>query len=149
MNQPPRFLPPRMQFPLSRLHCLRFAWLLCGLAWSAAHAADGLRSFDVPAGLAETTLKQFAAQAGMEVLFSTEVARGVRTNAVKGTLAVQEAAKQMLSGTPLYVVSDGRHGVLRIARTPNPNAQRAAPKTSGDRPNHSNVPTPAKTPKNT
>ena len=138
-----------MQYPTSRLRCLWFAWLLCALAWPAAHAADGLRSFDVPAGFAETTLKQFAAQAGMEVLYSTEVARGVRTNAVKGNLVVHEAAKQMLSGTPLYVVNDSRHGVLRIARTPNPNVQRAAPKTSGDRPNHSNALTPAKTPQNT
>lgn len=135
-----------MNFVSSRLHRLPFAWLLCGLIGAAAPAAESLRAFNVPAGFAETTLKQFAEQAGMEVLFSTEVARGVRTNAVKGNLVVHEAARQMLSGTPLYVVNDSRHGVLRIARTPGPNAERAAPRTSGDRPNPSNVPTPTKIP---
>lgn len=137
-----------MNLPFSRLPGLRLAWLLCSLVCLAAQTADNLRLFNIPAGFAETTLKQFAAQAGMEVLFSTEVARGVRTNAVKGELLVHEAAKQMLSGTPLYVVTDSRHGVLRIARTPSPNAQRAAPRT-GDRPSHSNALTHVKIPQKT
>ena len=90
-------------------------------------AAESTRAFDIPAGAAENTLRQFAAQSGREVLFSTEAARGVRTNAVKGNLIVQVAARQMLSGTPLHLIEDDNHGVLRIARVADPNVQRAAP----------------------
>jgi hypothetical protein len=114
----------------------RFAALLFAGAFVASvwlGAAELTRAFDIPAGLAEKTLKQFASQSGMEVLYSTDAAHGVRTNAVKGRLAVREAVTRLLLGTQLYVIDD-RKGVLRIARAPDPNGQRAAPKTTGDRP---------------
>lgn len=84
-------------------------------------------------------LQRFAAQSGVEVLFSTEAAKGVRTNAVKGAFAVEDAVRRMLSGTPLYLVSDTKHGVLRIARAPDPNAPRAAQRTTCDRPDKSEI----------
>lgn len=97
-------------------------------------AAAPTRSFNIPAGDAEKMLQRFAVQSGVEVLFSTQAAKGVRTNALKGEFQVEEAVRLMLSGTPLYVVHDTRHGVLRIARAPDPNAPRAAPKQNGGRP---------------
>ena len=39
------------------------------------------RKFDVPAGAAEKTLKQFSEQAGVQLLFSTDLVAGVRTAA--------------------------------------------------------------------
>jgi hypothetical protein len=108
--------------------------LLVCFASVAATGAESLQSFDIPSGKAETTLKQFATQSGLEVLFSTEAARGIRTRAVKGRLLASEAVRQMLSGTPLYVVNDSRNGVLRIARTADPNGQRAAQKATCARP---------------
>src|SRR5688572_16464499 len=97
---------------------------------AGAADADSFQPFDIPAGEAERTLKQFATQSGLEVLYSTEAARGVRTNAVKGRLIAREAVTQMLSGTPLYVVNDSKNGVLRIARINDPNAPRAAQKAT-------------------
>ena len=85
---------------VSRLLSRRQLWL--AIAWLAITGAS-------------------AAQSGLEVLFSTEAARGVRTKAVKGRLVADEAVKQMLSGTPLYVVVDSKNRVLRIARTKHPN----------------------------
>jgi hypothetical protein len=86
------------------------------LANALALAGDSKRTFDIPAEPAEQTLKQFAAQSGLEVLYSTRAAAGVRTNAVKGELTADAAITQMLVGTPLYVVNDAKNGVLRIAR---------------------------------
>jgi iron complex outermembrane receptor protein len=97
---------------------------------SGARGVESLHDFDIPAGEAEMTLKQFAVQSGLEVLFSTEAARGVRTKPVKGRLAARAAVNQMLAGTPLYVVNDSKNGVLRIGRTSDPNGQRAAQKAT-------------------
>jgi hypothetical protein len=106
----------------------RFLRLLAWLGFFSVFILNGsgspaevLQSFDLPAGGAEVTLKQFSIQSGVEVLYSTEAVRGVRTKAVKGRLLADEAVKQMLSGTPLYVVTDRKNGVWRIARTTDPN----------------------------
>lgn len=101
------------------------------------HASAPARPFDIPAGDADKMLQRFAVQSGVEVLFSTEAAKGVRTNAIKGTFAVEDAVRRMLSGTPLYLVSDAKNGVLRIARAPHPNAPRAAQRTTCGRPEKS------------
>ena len=131
--------PPvaHMTFPSRGRFCRRLFWLvLVGVLVlrNAVIGAESLHAFDIPAGDAERTLKQFAVQSGLEVLFSTDAARGVRTKAVKGRLVAGEAVKQMLSGTPLYVVHDSKNGVLRIARTGDPNGQRAAQKATCARP---------------
>lgn len=111
--------------------CALLLLLWCG---NAVWSAPATRSFDIPAGNAEAMLQRFAAQSGMEVLFSTQAAKGVRTNAVKGVYTVEDALQKMLSGTPLYLVNDTKNGVLRIARAPRPNAPRAAQGTTCDRP---------------
>lgn len=106
-------IPQVARFPI-------FRFLLLGLtpflAISGALAEESKRPFDIPAEAAEKTLKQFATQSGMEVLFSTQAASGIRTNAVKGELVPTDAVRQMLAGTPLYLVNDDKNGVLRIAR---------------------------------
>jgi len=104
-----------MLHPAARLFML-FPYLVSTGAVGLASAEESFRAFDIPAESAEKTLQQFAVQSGMEVLFSTKAASGIRTNAVKGQLAPAEAVKQMLSGTPLYIVNDSKNGVLRIAR---------------------------------
>jgi hypothetical protein len=119
--------------------CLPFI-ILSGIV----HASAPTRSFDIPAGDADKMLQRFAVQSGVEVLFSTEAAKGVQTNAIKGTFAVEDAVRRMLSGTPLYLVNDAKNGVLRIARAPHPNAPRAAQRTTCGRPEKSltNLPHP-------
>lgn len=74
------------------------------------------RHFDVPAGPAERALKAFAKQAELEVIFVTETAVGVRTNAVKGAYTPREAIDRLLAGTPLSAVQDPRTGALRVSR---------------------------------
>ena len=115
------------------------AFALASLTWSlsAAEGATAVRKFfDLPAEDAERSLRRFSAQAGVELIYSTEIAAGVRTNAVRGEFLPREAAEQLLRGTGLVVVGDASHGVFRIAKTrADPNAGRAAQETrNSDRP---------------
>jgi hypothetical protein len=93
-------------------------------AWVSAGEPEK-RKFDVPADLAEKSLRVFSVQSGSEVLFSSDAASGVRTNAISGEFLPGEAVKKMLAGTNLYV-RDERDGVFRIAATPRPKAPGAA-----------------------
>ena len=69
---------------------LRFVGLGCNvlLFTAAIVAAEAPKmNFDVPADSSEKALRQFSAQAGLEVLFPSDVARGVRTMPVKGEMS--------------------------------------------------------------
>lgn len=120
----------------------RWALALAVWAWLATlvfAAAEARKEFAIPAGTADRTLKQFALQAGVEVVYPAEVVRGVKTPEVKGHLTPGEAVGLLLSGTGLSSAQDARTGALSISRQNDPNGSRAAQKTQSDRPaNHSN-----------
>jgi iron complex outermembrane receptor protein len=99
-----------------------------------AIAAETKRSFDLPAGLAAQTLKQFAAQAGREIVFSTELIGDVRTPLVRGELTPNDALLALLAGTGLIAGQDSRTGAIAVRKEADPNAVRAAPLESRDRP---------------
>jgi iron complex outermembrane receptor protein len=111
-----------------------FIFLLNLLLAAGCLAADSARKpFDVPAGPAEQTLKQFSAQAGVLLVFPTDLVRGIPTHAVRGDYPPVEALEKMLAGTPLIVVRDERPGAFAVRR--DPNAGRAAlTNASSDRP---------------
>src|SRR5262245_11916612 len=79
-------------------------------------AAESRKTSDVPAGPAETALKTFSAQAGIEVVFATSSASNVKTNAVKGELVPREALDRMLSGTGLTAEPNRQGGGLMVLR---------------------------------
>ena len=116
-------LPPHLRIP-GRTVLVRALACCLGIMASAVLVPAGeaeKRKFDVSADLAEKSLRVFSAQSGSEVLFSSDAASGVRTNAIKGEFLPGEAVKKMLAGTNLYV-RDERDGVFRIAATPRPKA---------------------------
>jgi outer membrane receptor protein involved in Fe transport len=89
----------------------------------SAHAADSARkNFDVPAGAAANTLKQFSAQAGGHLLYSADAVAGVTTNAVKGEFTPHVALDQMLDGTRLVGRRDDATGALSVTRRSNATA---------------------------
>ena len=45
--------------------------------WSLGHAAPAKKTFDLPAGEASTTLRQFADQAGEQLLYTMATVQGV------------------------------------------------------------------------
>jgi len=107
----PLLLPPSNRSVLFTV--LSFALLVASFA---AGAESIKKRFDLPAGGAEKSLKDFAAQSGLEVLFITEMAAGVRTKAVKGDFFPAEAMKRMLNGTGLAAVQDEKTGTFTISR---------------------------------
>ena len=123
----------------SRPCLLRFAWRCYVLATAfaflsvALSGADAPRvSFDLPAGDAVQTLRQFAQQAKREILFPVQSVSGVRTNAVSGELTVSEALARLLDGTELSAVEDPKSGAIVIKRisVPNAPARPTNPKTN-------------------
>jgi len=94
------------------------ALILCLLgAHSAAHAADEQKvSFDVPAGEASVTLRELAKQAGLDILYSVDAVRGVRTAAVKGEFSPLGALHHAVAGTGLVGKQDEKSGALVVNR---------------------------------
>ena len=70
--------------------------------------------FDLPAGDAAETFKQFSVQAKREILFPVAAVTGVTTNAVQGPLSVRDALTRMISDTGLSVVEDAQSGAIMI-----------------------------------
>lgn len=87
--------------------------------------------FSIDEGTADVTLRQFARQAGREILFAQELVRGVRTNAVRGAFSVREGLDRLLSGTQLEVLEDAASGGLTVRTRTNP--KRSALPSSDDR----------------
>ena len=101
-------------------------FLSCVLGPSALAQDRARRSFDLPAGAAEAALKRFSEQSGHGLLISTETARDVRTNAVKGELTARDALEKMLAGTGLVASQDLKNGAFVVRReTPAPPAKNA------------------------
>ena len=120
----------------TRLSAIIRVLLLGALLAVAARAEEPRKNYEIPAGDAAQTLKQFAQISGRETLFAAEVVRGVKTRPVKGSLTAREALEALLADTGLRATADARTGAFAVRRNdgdPAPNAPRAA-QTDGDRP---------------
>ncbi len=85
-------------------------------AW--AKDEDASRTFDIPAGDAAQTLKQFAAQAGREIVFAPAAVAGVKTPAVNGRLTPNAALDLLLSDTGLIAREDEKTGAFSVRKAP-------------------------------
>ncbi|MDO8545593.1 MAG: TonB-dependent receptor [Opitutaceae bacterium] len=100
-----------------------FAWLAASwIATALSAAVPATRPFDIPAGPAETTLRQFSDQAGGQFLFSTGKVAGVRTNALTGEFTARDALERLVAGTALRAVQDEGTGALTVDRAAMPAA---------------------------
>lgn len=131
---------PFFLVPSHRRLCAVFLSLTMSLAAIAAESAQ--RNFNVPAGLAENTLKRFSEQAGVQVIFPTDRVQGIHTKAVNGEMEPASALEQMVAGTELVVIRDEKTGALGIRREASveraeKNDSRVAQK-AGDRPTPNN-----------
>jgi len=104
-------------FRLGRCWCA-CVWLLAGLPVALLTAENVRRNFDIPAGRAERSLRQYSAQSGVQLVYPTAVVRDVQTRAVKGRYTDREALEYMFASTPLRVVRDDKTGALTIMRSP-------------------------------
>jgi iron complex outermembrane receptor protein len=104
-----------------------------GLLLAPAAAAEAVKKdFNLPAGEAVATLKQFIAQSGEQLLFSSDDVAGLQTKSVSGSMTAREALEIMMSGSKLVVTQDKDTGALALKGPASPNASGAA--QSGDRP---------------
>lgn len=88
------------------------------------------RSYNIAAGDAATTLRQFVEQSGEQVVYLVPKVRGVTTNPVKGQFTSREVIERMLKNTPLVVLQDARSGAITITRDRGGNTDTAAPPSS-------------------
>lgn len=96
------------------------AWLMAGIT-AGLIAAEGVRrSFNIPAAMAEQSLRQFSTQSGVQLIYPTALVRDIQTNAVKGQFTDREALDRLLARTPLRVVRDEKTRALTITRQPDP-----------------------------
>lgn len=121
----------KIQFPSSL-----FVFALLALVFPAiliGAESTSKKSFTIPAGTADKSLKQFSTQSGVEVVYPAEMARGVRTPEVKGDMTPAEAVARLLDGTELGSVQDARTGAFSISRRNDPTEPRATPTGGSDR----------------
>lgn len=98
------------------MFALRLAVALCVLApvIGAASTPPPRKRFEIPAAEAIQALRQFAAQSGLQVIYSGDAIAGVRTSGIKGEYSPREALERMLAATALAVREDPASGALAI-----------------------------------
>lgn len=119
------------------LHSLRRAALFAGVlaltltAWAADSAK---RSFAIPGGEAESTLRQFSQQAGVQFIFDSEQVSGLRTAALNGEYLPREALDRMFAGTGFTAAQDPKTGALTLHKTRAPEKNGSGAEASVSRP---------------
>ncbi len=130
-------LTPRGSFRC-RVRVLWFALFVIPALSLALTAAEPVKkNYDIPAGVAEQTLKAFSTQSELEVLFATKTAGKTPTNAIRGELTAREAIDRLLAGTGLSAAQDEKTGAFTV--TSDPNASGADPTQMGLRPENEEV----------
>src|SRR5687768_11262799 len=80
------------------------------------------RLFDIPAGDAAVTLRQYTEQSGEQVVYVVPRVRGIVTQALKGEFTSREAIRHMVANTALVVVQDEKTRALLVQRRSSPPA---------------------------
>lgn len=95
-------------------------WAACSLTITTAQVADSTpRSFDIPPQAAETSLRQFSVQSGLEVLFAADAVSNIRTNRLRGEYVPAEGMRLLLRNTGLSAVQDERTRAFTVVRDNN------------------------------
>lgn len=88
------------------------------LAGQMAGAAEPAVALDIPAQSLGTALRQFAEQTGLQLVYETEIATGLRNPPVKGELTTREALQRLLDGTGLQFQFLSDHTVALTSPAP-------------------------------
>ncbi len=98
-------------------HALRAALMgsvAAVVSLAAPASAQAVKSFNIPAQDAVTAVPAFAQQSGVQVLASATDLKGVRTNAVNGTLSTDVALKALIANTGLSLKSGAGESVVIV-----------------------------------
>ena len=88
---------------------------LCAILLTACTEKEQLL-IEIPEDYATTTLKEFARQTDVEILFDRQSVYGVKTNPVKGKYDPAAALRIMLEDTPLAVDIENESGAFAVFR---------------------------------
>ena len=81
---------------------------------------EDVRVFNIQEGSAGKSLKRFAHQAEMSIVFDPRGVKGYATNKVVGEMSLKRALETLLSDTPLWYVCDEQSRALAIVIRPTP-----------------------------
>lgn len=104
-----------MDWDIPTLGRRAFALLVacCSPAWAAGPRVE----FQIPAGHAPQTLREFYLQSRVRVLYLADTVKGAQTQAISGELEASDALARMLQGTGLSYEFDGEYAAV-IKRGP-------------------------------
>ncbi|MDH6590320.1 iron complex outermembrane receptor protein [Variovorax sp. TBS-050B] len=95
------------------------AALAANPVFAAEPAGNGARQFAIGAGPLADVLAQYAASAGVQLIFEPATLAGLRSPGLRGRYTVQEGFEQVLRGSGYEVVGSGSGGsMLRKAGAP-------------------------------
>lgn len=92
------------------------------IMFSARSIASDIQSFDLDAGDATQTLKEFAKQSRLSIVFDPQGVKGVQTQEVVGMLLAKDALERMLESTSLVFNEDLETGAFAVTRSEVPAA---------------------------
>lgn len=100
---------------LKYLACLALAlaFLMSGEAFAASNSKRKVK-VDLPAGLAAESLRVFAAQSQLQIVFPTNLLKGARSPRIKGRYVIDEALELILENTDLTSIRDEQSGAYFI-----------------------------------
>lgn len=90
--------------------------VIAGLVPATRATLASKRHYDVPAGDAVVTLREFVEQSGEQVIYLVPKVHGVKTHAVKGEYTAREVIERMVANTVLVVVQEEKTGALMVNR---------------------------------
>jgi hypothetical protein len=95
--------------------------MLFTLAWFCTILLSGCSNreklqVDISEGYATNTLREFAHQTKVEILFDLRIVEDVKTNPVKGVYDPYTALRMMLEDTPLEVDFESESGAYAVFR---------------------------------
>jgi hypothetical protein len=116
-------LPLGFRLPCRQPRFIALALLVIPIATAVAQSAPAMplevastKNFDLPADSADRSLRLFSSQSGCDVLFATQIAENIRSNAVSGDYLPQDAINLLLAGTGLTASQNKKTGAFTISR---------------------------------
>jgi len=97
------------------------ALVCCLVTFAFAQTTAKKQDFDIPAGEAKQSLKQFAAQTNEQLLAADTATAGVKTNAVRGEMTSANALDLMLANTGLKADYDTKTRSFAVRKERKPN----------------------------
>ena len=110
--------PGRRSSRSNRLPLLLLLILIGTAPVQGRETAEIRHRFEVPAGAAHRTLREFTRQSGEQIVYLVDSVRGHRTQPVRGQWTARDALERMLAGTGLVVRRDDATGAMTVVRHP-------------------------------